>query len=41
LVIQVPTVRMPPERVEELGAMVVAVAMEIAQLVPIERPLSL
>ena len=40
LVVQVPTVRMPPERVEELGAMVVQVAMEIAQLVPIHRRLS-
>jgi IclR family acetate operon transcriptional repressor len=40
LVIQVPTVRMPPERVAELGAVVVQVAMEIAQLVPLDRRLS-
>lgn len=41
LVIQVPTVRMPPQRVQDLGALVVQVAMEIAQLVPIDRRLSL
>lgn len=40
IVIQVPTVRMPPARVEELGALVVAGAKEVARFVPIERVLS-
>lgn len=40
LVIQVPSVRMPPERVRELGEIVVRAAKEVAQLVPIGRALS-
>lgn len=40
LVIQVPTVRMPPERVRELGELAVRSAKEVAQLVPIDRALS-
>jgi IclR family acetate operon transcriptional repressor len=40
LVIQVPTVRMPPERVKTLGELVVQVSMEIARMVPIDRRLS-
>jgi IclR family acetate operon transcriptional repressor len=40
LVIQVPTVRMPPARVRALGARVVTAAKEIAQFVPIDRFMS-
>lgn len=40
LVIQVPTVRMPPERVAELGDRAIAGAKEVARLVPIDRALS-
>lgn len=40
LVIQVPTVRMPPERVRTLGEYVVETALEIARMVPIDRQLS-
>ncbi|QWF85278.1 IclR family transcriptional regulator [Amycolatopsis sp. CA-230715] len=40
LVLQVPTVRMPPARVRELGALVITAAKEIAQFVPIDRFLS-
>lgn len=40
LVIQVPTVRMPPERVRELGERAIQSAKEVAQLVPINRALS-
>ncbi|MGH3518997.1 MAG: IclR family transcriptional regulator [Haloechinothrix sp.] len=40
LVIQVPTVRMPPERVRELGESVVRSAKEVAQFVPVDRALS-
>lgn len=41
LVIQVPTVRMPPERVRELGEQAMRTAKEVARLVPVHRPLSL
>ncbi len=41
LVIQVPTVRMPPERVRELGELAMRTAKEVARLVPVHRPLSL
>lgn len=40
LVIQVPTVRMPPERMRELGARVMSAAKEVASFVPVERSLS-
>lgn len=40
LVIQVPTVRMPPRRVRELGARVVTAAKEVAQFVPVDRIMS-
>jgi IclR family acetate operon transcriptional repressor len=40
LVIQVPSVRMPPERIVELGARVVEAAREVARFVPIDRVMS-
>lgn len=40
LVIQVPTVRMPPKRIRELGARVVTAAKEVASFVPSDRFLS-
>jgi IclR family transcriptional regulator, acetate operon repressor len=40
LVIQVPTVRMPPERVRKLGQRAVQAAKEVAHLVPVNRTLS-
>ncbi|WP_028921797.1 IclR family transcriptional regulator [Pseudonocardia acaciae] len=40
LVIQVPTARMPPRRVRELGARVATAAKEIARFVPIDRFMS-
>lgn len=40
LVIQVPTVRMPPKRMRELGARVVTAAKEVAQFVPVDRIMS-
>jgi IclR family acetate operon transcriptional repressor len=40
LVIQVPTVRMPPERVRQLGERAMQAAKEIAHLVPVNRTLS-
>ena len=40
VVIQVPTVRMPPERMAELGARVVEAARDVARFVPIDRVMS-
>jgi IclR family transcriptional regulator, acetate operon repressor len=40
LVIQVPTVRMPPERVRQLGQRAMQAAKEVAHLVPVNRTLS-
>ncbi|WP_020494803.1 IclR family transcriptional regulator [Sciscionella marina] len=40
LVIQVPTVRMPSDRVRELGARVVTAAKEIARFIPLDRIMS-
>jgi IclR family transcriptional regulator, acetate operon repressor len=40
LVIQVPTVRMPPERMRQLGNRAVQAAKEVAHLVPVNRRLS-
>lgn len=40
LVIQVPTIRMPPERVVELGVRAITAAKEVARFVPIDRTLS-
>lgn len=40
LVIQAPTIRMPPERVAELGARAITGAKEVARFVPIDRVLS-
>lgn len=40
LVVQVPTVRMPPERMRELGDRAVTAAKEIARFVPIDRIMS-
>lgn len=40
LVIQVPSARMPPRRVRELGALVATSAKEIARFVPVDRIMS-
>ncbi|MGH3435146.1 MAG: IclR family transcriptional regulator [Sciscionella sp.] len=40
LVIQVPAVRMPPQRVRELGKRVMTAAKEVGQLVPVDRIMS-
>jgi len=40
LVIQVPTVRMPRERMRELGSLAVQSAKEVAHFVPVDRVLS-
>ncbi len=40
LVVQVPTVRMPPQRVHELGELTQRTAKTIAQFVPVDRALS-